>query len=256
MNFNRKQLLEKLKDYRSILNNTTMDYLESLIDLESSVCRNRELSLIEINLFKRIARYNIYNRAISLVKEDESDISIKDDVHGLRITTNMSENHLPIFTLDTKFSAYENMLNKAGNICLYQIFIDKELREIQISDIKTKMLDLYEKTIVFNENDKTYAIPEYNSIRNNFKLINKYKEQISYLEKRDDIDEITRKELDLVNKYHDLFLEDYGLDLCEFDECINQRIFEYIDKNDFSHLEKNLIKQLPGVDVYNNIRYY
>lgn len=83
----REELLELLKEYRGILSNPMQEYLNSLIELEFSVIRDyikdedRDV-LSELEVYKKVAIYNIYNRALNLFKMQDMQLSISGNENG------------------------------------------------------------------------------------------------------------------------------------------------------------------------------
>ena len=72
----REELLELLKKYNRILSGSMIHYLNDLVDLEFSVIKDNinvneddKKILSELEIYKRIAMYNIYNRALNIFEE-------------------------------------------------------------------------------------------------------------------------------------------------------------------------------------------
>lgn len=140
----REELLELLKEYRGILSNPMQDYLNSLIELEFSVIRDyikdkdREV-LAELEIYKKVAIYNIYNRALNLFKMQDMQLSISGNENGfesLDISTSINDKNVRLFhfnysenrSLNDKIpDEYKTM--RIGTVNLYQTLESKELRE-------------------------------------------------------------------------------------------------------------------------------
>lgn len=66
-------LLDKLKLYRGILTGEKLEYLESLIELETSAVRNElsleeQQALLDLGLYRDIVRYNIGHRTKKILE--------------------------------------------------------------------------------------------------------------------------------------------------------------------------------------------
>ena len=91
----KEELIDLLKKHRGILTNSILDYLNSLVELEFSVVRKnisteeREI-LSELEIYKKIATYNIYHRALQLLEQQKQPIDI--DNNGSLIVSKQLEN--------------------------------------------------------------------------------------------------------------------------------------------------------------------
>ena len=77
----KKELTELLKKYEGILSASMIDYLNSLIGLEFSVVRahisdSDRLALSDLDIYNRIAIYNVYNRALNIFKQDIPELRV------------------------------------------------------------------------------------------------------------------------------------------------------------------------------------
>ena len=114
MNYNwnkintREELIELLKGYKGILADSMINYLNSLIDLEFSVIRdyisdNDRVALSELEVYKRIAMYNIYNRSLNIFKQNESELEISgnnDGIEGLEVYASLGKRSCKLFDFD------------------------------------------------------------------------------------------------------------------------------------------------------------
>lgn len=108
-NFNKvktkEELLELLKQYKGILNQTTFDYLNSLLGLEFSVIKDcisdsdRKV-LAKLDVYRKIAIYNIYNRAKSLFNSQNGEYIVlgnKEGFEGLYVSTTLDDRKIELF---------------------------------------------------------------------------------------------------------------------------------------------------------------
>lgn len=101
----KEELIELLRNYEGMLSTPMIDYLNSLIELEFSVVRENigakdRQSLSELEVYKQIAIYNIYNRALNIFKQNEKDfesLEIIEEPDGLKVTTLIEGKDIPLF---------------------------------------------------------------------------------------------------------------------------------------------------------------
>ena len=149
---NKAELKNLLKKYKGILESSMVDYLDSLIGLEFSVIQDyisdsdRKV-LSELEVYRKVAIYNIYNRALNLLKEKNIELDVETDDNSLifnkklddQIIDNFGVNGINLFKFDYgETSFYERCPNeyksmRIGDISLYQTFEDKNLREKELN---------------------------------------------------------------------------------------------------------------------------
>ena len=170
----REELLELLKEYRGILSNPMQDYLNSLIELEFSVIRDyikdedREV-LAELEVYKKVAIYNIYNRALNLFKMQDMQLSISGNENGfesLDVSTQLNDKNVRLFhfnysekrSLNDKIpDEYKTM--RIGTVNLYQTLENKELREKELNRVMNKLEELYDKRNPYSSRRGVYGGP-------------------------------------------------------------------------------------------------
>ena len=146
---NNDELNDSLKKYKTILNKYKYDYLQALIALDitvfkKSISDETRLTLSELEIYKDIAKYNIYNRTIKLIKKEEANIGpviVEDKNEFLTIRT--AEERIRLFD----FNHVENIFGKtvysdykSKNIGTITIF--KTLSRLDLTDAD---IDLIEK---------------------------------------------------------------------------------------------------------------
>ena len=161
----KEELLQLLKDYKVIFNNHVIDYLESLINLDFSVIRENideksKEALSELEIYKRIAIYNIYNRAINIFTQSNIPLIITGNEEGfesLSISVPIEDRNIKIF--DFKYGEQKSLnykipeeykTMKIGSINLYQKIENKELRIQELKRIIDKIERLYGTQILTN----------------------------------------------------------------------------------------------------------
>ena len=125
----KEELKESLDRYKRILNPRVIDYLNQLVELEFSAVKDivdiedREM-LQNLDLYKNVVAYNIYNRTLELLS-NEQELKIfdnKDRISGLMAYKYIGNNTIRI--LDYK---YDN-----GTLKLFQTVDDKKVRKEQL----------------------------------------------------------------------------------------------------------------------------
>lgn len=228
------KLLEKeelqvlLAQYKSILNNEVMEYLMELLELKTSFIKAMQLdiakneSLRELSLYKQIAIYNIYHRALNIAKEMGIVPIISDKKSSnFSISTKIGEDCVPLFLFHTSKKEKRNG-NDFGTIDLYRAMFD--------NDIKAQMLEEMRKRFQNLEEDYNYIGYQY------------YKDLIQKLEKEKELSDEELKQIELTQNIQQILIEDYGLTqdsfMDEFDEKLKKAKNE--SEKNFLHLQNKL----------------
>ena len=260
----KEELLQLLKDYKIILNNQVIDYLESLINLDFSVIRENiddksKEALSELEIYKRIAIYNIYNRAINLFTQSNMPLIITGNNEGfesLSISVPIEDRNIKIF--DFKYSEQKSLnykipdeykTMKIGSINLYQKIENKELRIQELKRIINKIEMLYGTQNPYQYHPKKVGGSYVKWKIERQKEIEKYQKMLDKIDSHNELTEIDIKEIEIMNKAHDLLLEDYGLTNDSFEDDVS------ITSKCSNNLQKTLIKRQPNITITNNIEY-
>ncbi len=266
----REELVELLKKYEGILTDYMIRYLNSLIDLEFSVIRdyigdNDRAALSELEVYKRIAMYNIYNRALRLFKENESELTISgnnDGIEGLSVYASLGEKRScklfdfvyhdgPIGFSSKIPSGYKTM--KIGNISLFQTIESKEQREAELMRVMGELDRLYDEKNPYYSIPNTYggSAPQWDF--KHARKVKAYEEKFNLLDSKRELTDEDKKEIEITKKFHELLLEDYGLTNKNFEEENNQHFLNFSE--DETELHKTLVKRIPNINIRNNIKY-
>lgn len=260
----KEELLQLLKDYKVILNNQVIDYLESLINLDFSVIRENiddksKEALSELEIYKRIAIYNIYNRAINLFTQSNMPLIITGNNEGfesLSISVPIEDRNIKIF--DFKYGEQKSLnykipdeykTMKIGSINLYQKIENKELRIQELKRIIDKIERLYGTQNPYQYHPKKVGGSYVKWKIERQKEIEKYQKMLDKIDSHNVLTEIDIKEIEIMNKAHDLLLEDYGLTNDSFEDDVS------ITSKCSNNLQKTLIKRQPNITITNNIEY-
>lgn len=260
----KEELLQLLKDYKIILNSQVIDYLESLINLDFSVIKENiddksKKALSELEIYKRIAIYNIYNRAINLFTQSNMPLIITGNEEGfesLSISVPIEDRNIKIF--DFKYGEQKSLnykipdeykTMKIGSINLYQKIENKELRIQELKRIINKIEMLYGTQNPYQYHPKKVGGSYVKWKIERQKEIEKYQKMLDKIDSHNELTEIDIKEIEIMNKAHDLLLEDYGLTNDSFEDDVS------ITSKCSNNLQKTLIKRQPNITITNNIEY-
>ena len=260
----KEELLQLLKDYKVILNNQVIDYLESLINLDFSVIRENiddksKEALSELEIYKRIAIYNIYNRAINIFTQSNMPLIITGNDEGfesLSISVPIEDRNIKIF--DFKYGEQKSLnykipdeykTMKIGSINLYQKIENKELRIQELKRIIDKIERLYGTQNPYQYHPKKVGGSYVKWKIERQKEIEKYQKMLDKIDNHNELTEFDIKEIKIMNKAHDLLLEDYGLTNDSFEDDVS------ITSKRSNNLQKTLIKRQPNITITNNIEY-
>ena len=260
----KEELLQLLKDYKIILNSQVIDYLESLINLDFSVIKENiddksKKALSELEIYKRIAIYNIYNRAINLFTQSNMPLIITGNDEGfesLSISVPIEDRNIKIF--DFKYGEQKSLnykipeeykTMKIGSINLYQKIENKELRIQELKRIIDKIERLYGTQNPYQYKTKKVGGSYVKWKIERQKEIEKYQKMLDKIDSHNVLTEIDIKEIEIMNKAHDLLLEDYGLTNDSFEDDVS------ITSKRSNNLQKTLIKRQSNITITNNIEY-
>ena len=260
----KEELLQLLKDYKVILNNQVIDYLESLINLDFSVIRENiddksKEALSKLEIYKRIAIYNIYNKAINLFTQSNMPLIITGNNEGfesLSISVPIEDRNIKIF--DFKYSEQKSLnykipdeykTMKIGSINLYQKIENKELRIQELKRIVDKIERLYGTQNPYQYHPKKVGGSYVKWKIERKKEIEKYQKMLDKIDSHNELTEMDIKEIEIINKAHDLLLEDYGLTDDSFEDDVS------IASKRSNNLQKTLVKRQPNITITNNIEY-
>ena len=242
----REELKESLNRYKRILNPRVIDYLNQLVELEFSAVKDiidiedREI-LQNLDLYKNIVAYNIYNRTLELLN-NEQELKIfdnKDRISGLMAYKGIGNSAIRMLDYN-----YEN-----GVLKLFQTVDNKKVRDEQLELVMTKLEQLYDKKNPYHSNLELYGGP---ATRWNFdyrKEVSEYEKLFTRLDSKKEITDYEKKKISITKKYHDLLFEEYGL--TDDDFIISKQTPTTIDNIS----NKTLVKKLPGLRIENNIEY-
>ena len=242
----KEELKESLNRYKRILNPRVIDYLNQLVELEFSAVKDiidiedREI-LQNLDLYKNIVAYNIYNRTLELLN-NEQELKIfdnKDRISGLMAYKGIGNPDIRILDYN-----YEN-----GVLKLFQTVDDKKVRKEQLELVMTKLEQLYDKKNPYHSDLELFGCPATRWNIDYIKEVSEYEKLFTRLDSKKELTDYKKKKIGITKKYHDLLFEEYGLTDEEF--IVSKQTPTTID----NIINKTLVKKLPGLRIENNIEY-
>lgn len=242
----KEELKESLNRYKRILNPRVIDYLNQLVELEFSAVKDiidtedREM-LQNLDLYKSIVAYNIYNRTLELLN-NEQELKIfdnKDRISGLMAYKDIGNPAIRILDYN-----YEN-----GALKLFQTVDDKKVRKEQLELVMTKLEQLYDKKNPYHSDLELFGCPATRWNIDYIKEVSEYEKLFTRLDSKKELTDYKKKKIGITKKYHDLLFEEYGLTDEQF--IVSKQTPTTID----NIINKTLVKKLPGLRIENNIEY-
>ena len=248
----KEELKETLKMYKGILTNPIADYLNSLLELEFSVVRDyiddtNRSTLANLDIYKRIAQYNIYIRALNIMGENGLSYKKKDENNILSIFVSLEFKDIELFAfdysngLDNLSIVQEGVVTKRiGDIFLYQVVKDEEFREKELEKVMYKLESLGNAKNPYRLNPYIYGGPaSYWEIKRE-REIREYETLRKELEHQKELNDDEKKEIEITNKVYEMLLEDYGLT----NNFKNEEISE----------DKKLVKRMPNLNIITKVK--
>ena len=197
----KEQLIEQLKEYKRILNKTTIDYLNDLINLDYSAIRDDIIDkshLDELDIYRKISIYNIYNRTMNIIKDYDNEklfsmFDVKEYDYGCIRLKGMD-----VFG----FYYGQNIMVDSPDYGFVNLYRYPSISsELEKTNIRIELLN-YEKNMfdgICSSNEKYEREAEYNNLQN-------YCEHLKSL----DNDDMNHK-ISYINECANVISKDYGL---------------------------------------------
>lgn len=235
-----------------------VNYLKALIDLEFSVVRDyiscdAKEALSHLEVYKRVAIYNIYNRALNLFKNNKQKLDIIGNNEGfeyLEVIAHLTESSVRLF--DFYYSKDDNSMN-IGNISLFQIIENKDLREEELNRVMSKLERLYDEKCPFYSRPGIIGGPASIWYSNHDREIREYEEKFKLLDSKKELSDEDKRKIEITKQFYELLLEDYGLTSADFEEEKNNRYILNPPQKDV--MQRTLVKRQPNLTIKNYINY-
>lgn len=268
----KEELLESLEKYKGILSAPMIEYLNSLIELEFSVVRENigeqdRSVLSELDIYRSVAIYNIYNRAKNLLNEMGDTLKIKGNEDGweeLSAELPLSVGTVQLYEFDYRSglslrqkSAIPNdyRTSSIGTVWLYQTLEDKEKREEELSRVLTKLNQLYDEKNPYSSRPGVAGGPRPMWEMQHSQTIRDYEHQWKVLEERQTLSDDDQKAIEWTNRVYDKIMEDYGLAESDFEEREKNGIPTYYELTHPTKLEKTLTKKQPSLTIMKHVQF-
>lgn len=267
----KEELLELLKEYRGILTYPMLNYLDSLIKLEFSVIKEYISSsdrkvLSELDIYKKVAIYNIYNRAKNLFNKQKGEFIIsgnEDGVEGLEVSTKLSDRNVKLFNFDYK-EIHSKSLNHTeipygfktmniGNVSLFQTFESKNFREAELDRIMKILKYLYDEQNPYPYYPNVVGGPRTTWTFDHEEKIQEYEEKLKQLDSKKELNDKDKREIEITKQIHELLLEDFGLTSENF-VVENNHNLDNFDKEK-SESNKIFVKKMPNLTITDYAKY-
>lgn len=230
----KQELYEMLNQYKFILNKPMLDYLKSLIELEISVVKryaeeeDKMALLSDLEVFQKIAIYNIYNRALNILRQEKSKLQITGNRQGgeyLRAKFGKET----IFDYDYNCRIYEDgqYLRTTSCIHLYETIYAPEMREQELNKSRKQLEEwqnekspynapVFEKSdleLIFASDlpDEVFGGPDSEWEFEQSDKIREQKLRIAKINAKSNLTDLEKKEIELTGRIHKLMLDDFGL---------------------------------------------
>ncbi len=267
----KEELKLLLESYKELLSKEIIEYLNSLIEIEFSVIKdyislnNREI-LTELSIYRYASIYNIYNRSIKLIKENNLPLEINRFDNPIDVTKNSlnlsfvtrSKKRINAFEYDYNYySPYKNKIpeyyynRNLGRITIYQTLESKARKEEEINLILEKLEKLYDKDIpirtLIEEELIGYNTPFENKVK-----IGLLEKRFTELDSKKDLTEEEKDEIKVTNYASEIILDDMGLK--EEDFTTDKEDLFNLSK-EFTNLEETKVKKFTNLEIKRKIKY-
>lgn len=261
----KEELVKSLNAYRGILSDSAIDYLNSLIELEFSVIRDYistddRVALSELEVYKKIAIYNIYNRAFNIFRNEGKDFRILGNEDGwecLEVSALVKDRSVKLFSFsycegplgfnESIPSGYKTM--RIGDIQLFKTLESKELREAELSRVMEELERLYDAKNPYPYRPNIYGGPGATWIFNHDEKIKNLEERFKQLDSKRELSDEDKKEIEISRHIHELLLDDYGLTSESFTDEVSQPFAEKAE------IVRTRVKKMPNICIKDNIKF-
>lgn len=262
---NKEELIALLKSYQGILNDSTINYLNSLINLESSVIKNNisdsdRIALSRLEVYRKITIYNIYYKALNLFEKSGIKLEIfgnENEYDGLEVYAPIGEKNIKLFDFFygecSLVEPYDYSTLQIGDISLFQTIESKEQREAELERVTGILNSLKGKENPWYSKSEKCGSANSQRYFETYKKIMEYEKRFKLLNGKNELTDEEKREIEITKQFHELLLEDYGLTDNSFEDA---NIDSFIN-NDRVEIEitRTLTKKMPNLNIENRITY-
>lgn len=211
----KKVLKEKLKKYEGILSPSIIEYLNDLIDLKYSVLREDKIDnktrhmVSNIDIYNDIINFNIYEGAMKIFSNNKNKYKLQVFSKDSKMKTYLSVKGLINNEVFDVFSYYD------GNINLYSFEENDSYWQDKINELEFKIKRIDESI--------KEELPErkYEDYIKRKRIKKMFEREIEFIKNRGDLSENDKYIAEVMNYYADIFLNEYGIDNMDENECTN-----------------------------------
>lgn len=269
----KKALYEMLNKYKEILSKETIEYLKALIDLDISVY-NQDISehsrevLNELELYRKVAVYNIYKRTEKLLKENSNGIDMEfyenqNVLSKLSAKGKIDDSSFCIFDFDYSMSSnnkrlfLQNGLDVSdyakklyiGDSFLYLTKDNPELREEELLRVLGEYEKESNKKNPYSIRRKVYGGPAPMWDREHRHKLANLEKQFKTLDEHKELSQTEKQIIQAQQYFYDLLLENFGLNSDDFSENDCRSSI----RNQEDKMHKTLVKKYPGMKIITHI---
>ena len=232
----KKYLNSELNQYKSLLSESSYSYLKELLNLEKSATISEtehfdpdNYHISELDIYRDIAIYNLYKRALKIFKSTGDELEIignSNGYQGLAVSTKIGDKVVDIYNFN-----YSNELN----VDIFKTVMDDKNRKKVLESILSMIEELKQ-----SKPDYGFTWNSWNSLKE--ERIKQLKELYTKVDRSEFTDD-EYKEAEITQKYHKLLLEEYNTDESEIKE-----------KNSWNGTTKKNSIIIPSLILTNNIK--
>ena len=270
-----EELYELLNQYHWILSEEVIAYLELLINLKVSVYEYNPLVspemkeiLLELDLYRKIAIYNIYYRTQNLlIKNNEGiDLEISNNENGmehLNVVGKIDNHKFNIFSFQYSSDNIQknNLLfqdgssNKIRNLyigdsSLYLTKVDLNLREKELLSILESYEKESQKSNPYGGHKNKYGGPSTNWNLEHQRTLKNLTDNYREIESHEELTATDQRIIQAQEYFYQLLLNDFHVKKSDFSEE------KYPSSQNSKRMNKVLKKEYPGTKIKTNIQYW
>ena len=268
----KEELVKLLEQYKGILSTPMIEYLNSLIELEFSIVRPNigeqdRHALAQLDIYRDVAIYNIYNRASKLLREINENLIISGNENGLeKLSAKLPLENGTVELYEFDYSTIlsltprekmpkEYRSSRIGTIHLYQTVESKEKSEKELASVLQKLNKLYDEKNPYPYQRGIAGGPRPMWEMEHRQAIRDYENKWKILEERQNLSDDDKRSIEWTNRVYECMLQDYGLTQNDFEEESIKGIPSYYALRHSNNLEKTLTKTQPGLLITKEIKY-
>ena len=256
-----EELKSKLSSYKKVINEGLYEYLDDLVNLEYSVVRNyiteeQRKALSELDIYKQIATYNIYNRALNIAK-GRKRLTLSEGINNLSICVKIENGEDEIFKFHRQSlpigvnvpEEYKTL--KIGEITFYKRVEGVEQRLKELYNTLEELIYLYDKKNPYHSDGTRYGGPASRWAFNHMDEIKGMEKKYERLDAKKTLTDKEQKIIADTERYRKELLNDYLLQDADFTVDITKR-------NSYGKMPEThrvLLKEMPNLEIKSDITY-